>query len=245
MDLTMLRQTARRGRLEAMLTDSHFQSEISPNDLAGQLAQILRPDASYLNKALQPLTGLVVAKILAHGKDTGIREYTMILDYLHSVGQKQWRSVSDLPHLAEDLVLPPTSIQPTQLKLDGRTFSCKRSHEGNSGIQFKNPVEMDICLTGYIEDIYQILLEGRIQTFLLIRRHTVIPQWVTAESPFLPRPHFRTTIVDAAPSDHLCIIEPAHILTHLTIYKRPKGTYGITTRKLLVICWSLNRGRRN
>ncbi|KAJ7160858.1 hypothetical protein C8R46DRAFT_904956 [Mycena filopes] len=245
-DLTMLRQTARRGRLEAKLTDYHFQTNIPADDVVGHLAQILQPDASYLNKALQPLSGLEVAQILAHGKETGIRAYTLILNYLHSARQTQWRSVhAPLPHLAEEVALPPTSLQPSEFKLDGKTFSCKRSHEGNSGIQFKNPVNVNDLLTGYIETIYQIPLDGRMQTFLLIRKHTVIPQWVAAESPFLSRPRFGTKIVDATPSDDFCIIEPAHILTHLTIHKRPKGTYGILTRKLLVVCWSLNRGRRS
>ncbi|KAJ6497971.1 hypothetical protein C8R47DRAFT_972276, partial [Mycena vitilis] len=245
MDLTMLRQTARRGRLEAMLTDSHFQQDISSDDLVGQLARILQPDASYLNKALKPLSGLEAAQILASGKDTSVYGYTMILNYLHSVGQPRWRSITDLPHFAEDLVLPPTSIQPTEIELDGKTYSCKRSHEGGSGIQFKNPVNTAELLTGYIEQIWQIPLEGRMQTFILVRKHTIIPQWVTAQSPFRTRPDFQTTIVDTAPSDHVCIIEPTHILTHLTIYRRPKGTYGIMNREILVVCWALNRGRRS
>ena len=65
------------------------------------------------------------------------------------------------------------------------------------------------------------------------------------DAPFERYPGFMTKIVDAAPSDDnaLVIIEPTHIITHLTTFQRPEGTYSIQ-QKTLVICWALNRGRR-
>ncbi|KAJ7122646.1 hypothetical protein C8R43DRAFT_1148250, partial [Mycena crocata] len=238
MDLTMLRQTARRGRLEAQLKD-----KLSSNDLVGELAHILEPGHS--TDPLQPLTGLETARILGKGKEVPLPIYTMILEYLHSTGQLQWRSYSQMPHLDNELVLPPRGIMPSEFKLDdGHTFSCKISHEGNSGIEFKSPENPATHLTGYIDEIWQIPLQGRIQTFLVVETHLAIPQWVTVGTPFRTRPRFATKIVDADPSNQFCIIEPHHILTHLTIYKRPKGTYGIDHRNILVLSWALNRGRR-
>lgn len=55
-----------------------------------------------------------------------------------------------------------------------------------------------------------------------------------------------TRIVDAEASkedSELVVIEPAHIVTHLTTFHRPAGTYGID-KDILVVCWALNRGRR-
>ncbi|KAE9393831.1 hypothetical protein BT96DRAFT_943640 [Gymnopus androsaceus JB14] len=39
------------------------------------------------------------------------------------------------------------------------------------------------------------------------------------------------------------IVEPQHIITHLTTYKRSAGTYGIQ-QEVLVICWAMNHGLR-
>ena len=47
-------------------------------------------------------------------------------------------------------------------------------------------------------------------------------------------------IVDAIPSHNLLIIEPIHIVTHLTTFRRPVGTYGIP-RETIIVCWALNR----
>lgn len=245
MDLTMLRQTARRGRLEAMLKDSTSQIDESSR-LVSQLAQILQPETRVYDP-LKPLTGLESAQMLAHGREIAPDIYRKILQYLHFMGQTQWRAAYQAPHLLDDnMVLPPRSLMPSEIKQDGQTFSCKRSHEGNSGIRFNSPTNPATpILTGYIENIYQIPLQGHLQTFILVQKHMIIPQWVRQRAPFHTMPHLNTSVVDAAPSDEFCIIEPEHILTHLTIYKRPKGTYGIDTRDLLVICWSLNRGRRS
>ncbi|KAJ7182572.1 hypothetical protein C8R43DRAFT_869275 [Mycena crocata] len=238
MDLTMLRQIAHRGRLEAILKDN-----LSSKSLVGELSHILQPGEN--TNPLEPLTGLETAKILGSGKELSIPIYTMILEYLHSAGQSQWRSYSQMPHLAAELVLPRSGKMPSDFKLDGHTFSCKKSHEGNSGIQFKNPDDPATLLTGYIDEIWQIPLQGSIQTFLVVEKHLKIPQFVTVNSPFISKPRFATSIVDASPSNDFCIIEPHHILTHLTIFKRPKKTYGIEHRNVLVVCWSLNRGRRS
>ncbi|KAJ6456300.1 hypothetical protein C8R47DRAFT_996313 [Mycena vitilis] len=234
---------ARRGRLEAMLNDLHSQTNES--DVIGKLAQILQPTESDLKNPLIPLTGYEVAQILAKGKSIPPNEYAMLLAFLHTIGQPNWRSYIALPHMDDELVLPPTGMTPSEVKLDGMTFSCKISHEGNSGIQFKNPGNLTEILTGHIDRIWQIPLQGCMQTFFVVQKHTVIPLFVRQRTPFPSMPHFETTVVDAAPSGQFIIIGPEHILTHLVADKRPKGTFGIETRDLLVICWSLNRGRRS
>ncbi|KAJ7065097.1 hypothetical protein B0H15DRAFT_794632 [Mycena belliarum] len=220
-----------------------LKSDTSSTPLVGNLTKILQPPVVDLKDPLKALTRLEVAKILAAGENIPEFIYGLILNYLHSIGQLQWRLSSQMPHLDNELVLPPAGKAPFEVKFGGHTFSCKTSHEGNSGIQFKHP-RTSAILTGYIDQIWQIPLQGRIQTFFVIEEHTRIPQWIAQEAPFLSMPELGATIVDATPSKQFLIIEPEHILTHLTIYKRPKGTYGILTRELLVISWSLNRGRR-
>ncbi|KAJ7086896.1 hypothetical protein B0H15DRAFT_781868 [Mycena belliarum] len=229
-----------------MLHDRTFKADGSSSELVAGLAKILQPDENDLKDQLKPLTGLEEAKFLGKGKQIPDSIYTALLAYLHSLGQVNWCAHKQhLPHLAHELVLPPAGLSPSEIKLEGHTFSCRQSHEGNSGIQFKSPSDLSIHLTGHIDMIWQIPLQGKIQTFFVVQKHTPIPLYLLRDTPYPSMPEFATTVVDATPSGQFIIIEAEHILTHLTVLKRPKGTYGINTRSLLTICWSLNRGRRS
>ena len=124
----------------------------------------------------------------------------------------------------------------------GRTFSCQKSHEGNSAIQFYNPYTQQND-TGFIHIIWQVLLETAIHTFIVVRLHSPLSAQEEGQAPFINFPGFMTRIVDALPSENLLIIEPIHIITHLTTFRRPAGTYGIP-RETLIICSALNRGQK-
>lgn len=237
MPLTMLRQMARRGRLEAQFSD-----EQSKNTPAGHLAQILQPSTAASRKWTQPLSELEVAQILAKAKDLESEDYQMLLQYQISKGQL-WRSCYNMPHPPNSLILPPCAMKPQEFKLGDQVFSCYKSHRGNSGIQFKDPKDGSI-LTGFIDEIWEIPLESHMQTFIMVQKHKTLQSAILEQAPYPSFPLFETTVVSAAASDRFCIIEPRHILTHLTVLRRPKGTYGIK-QDILVICWSLNRGRRN
>lgn len=233
----MLRQLTRRGRLQVFLKDKS-QSDLN----VASLTEILHPEEDLTQKSQKALDGAEVAKILAASKPLGDNMYRMLLQYLHSIGQL-WRSNVEIPHPPGSLILPDVALHPSDFKSDGRGFSCHRSHEGNSGIQFKTPAD-SAMRTGFIEEIWQMPLQNHIHTFFLVRQHKALPQSAHAKAPYSSLQGFQTTIVDARQSNQLCIIEPRHVITHLTVYKRPKGTYGIN-QEFLVICWALNRGRRS
>ncbi|KAJ6452864.1 hypothetical protein C8R47DRAFT_1204264 [Mycena vitilis] len=237
MPLTMLRQLARRCRLEAKIHDE--QSAEGP---AGDLARILQPVTAASTKATQPLSELEVAKILSVAEDLDQDDYQLLLHYQNSQGQL-WRDCYQLPHPDGSLVLPPCALKPNEFKIGDQTFSRSRSTRGSSAIQFKDP-QSDEVLTGFIDEIWEIPLESHIQTFIMVEKHKLLSPAVLETTPFPSFPNFQTTAVHAARSNNYCIIEPRHILTHLTVFKRPKGTFGIR-HKILVICWALNRGRRS
>src|ERR1700761_9772251 len=100
MPLTMLRQMARRGRLEAKLNDE--QADGGP---VGQLAQILHPATAASTKAAQLLSEQEVAKILKDAKDLDDDDYQMLLQYQTSKGLP-WRSFDQIPHPPGSLILP-------------------------------------------------------------------------------------------------------------------------------------------
>ncbi|KAJ6524069.1 hypothetical protein DFH09DRAFT_937439 [Mycena vulgaris] len=233
----MLTQVTRRGRLEAQFSDEQFK-----DGHAGRLAEILKPDLAAQTKAIQPLTELEVVKIMAKAESLSEDDYEMLLQYKVSKGQL-WRSCYQLPHPPGSLILPPCAMKPLQFKLEKQGFSCYKSDRGNRGIQFHDPSDNSVQ-TGFINEIWEIPLEGHMQTFVLVQKHKNLPLPLLRKTPFPSFPLFQATVVDAAESNRFCIIEPRHILMHLTVFTRPKGTYGIN-RKILVICWALNRGRRS
>jgi hypothetical protein len=49
-------------------------------------------------------------------------------------------------------------------------------------------------------------------------------------------------VFDASHSPPQDIVEPVDILSHAVAHERPHGTYGITS-KILVVCRALQRGR--
>ncbi|KAJ7123995.1 hypothetical protein C8R43DRAFT_899328 [Mycena crocata] len=242
MPSTMIRQVSRRGRLEAYMNEKQFTDSEGHID---RLAQILDPNRGNPTHmtTVKELDTAEEAKILSKAKDLPSLHYKLLLAYLRSTGQP-WRDNTYLPHPEGSLILPPQAIHPPEFTLNGHNYSCRHSHPGNSGIQFRLPVDSTIR-TGFIDLIWEIPLDGHIQTFLLVQMHSLLPAAIHARLPFAAMPRLNSSIVDAQDSGNICIIEPRHILTHLTIYKRPVGTYGIRNRELLAICWSLNRGRRS
>ena len=235
----MLRQLSHRGRVDAMLKDGLTGGDASSNGLA----QILQGKEESADYAHMPVTPAQIAEILQKAPMLPPEHYTALLKHLQFTG-RQYRDFRLLPHPPNALILPPRAELPLQMQRGDRTFSCQKSHEGNSAIKFYNPYSREYD-TGFIKLIWRIPLEGAMEIFLVVRPHRRLPFLSEADAPFERYPGFMTKIVDAAPSDDnaLVIIEPTHIITHLTTFRRPEGTYSIQ-QKTLVICWALNRGRR-
>ncbi|KAJ7767011.1 hypothetical protein DFH07DRAFT_737041 [Mycena maculata] len=231
---------ARHGRLEANLNDAKLRESVDP---VQQLAAILQPDDDSDSRTpSKPLNASEVANILGRGTDLSTWDYDNILGYLQSNGQP-WRANKAIPHPVGALILPPRGISKPRHTIDHRIFSCQKVNEGSSAIQFHNPSANLGLTTGYIRRIWQLPLQGHMQTFLVVETHkklSLSDQW---KAPFYSMPYLYATIVDAAPSGEFLIIEPRHIITHLAVYKRPAGTYKIK-QAILVISWALNRGRR-
>jgi len=64
-----------------------------------------------------------------------------------------------------------------------RTFSCQKSHEGNSAIKFYNPYSQKYD-TGFIKLIWRIPLEGAMEIFLVVCPHHWLPFLSEADAPF-------------------------------------------------------------
>lgn len=225
----MLRQMSRRAHVDALL---HIENDLK------DLCNILEPAVDGPPVSLKSTE---VADVLAKAPQLVEVDYNDLLHYLHQTG-RPYRAYSDLPHPPNAIILPPQAQHVLQVHRDECTFSCERSHKGNSAIQFYNPLTQAQD-TGFIQNIWRLPLEGMMRTFIRVRSHQSLSTQEERQAPFIHYPGFMTRIVDALASNHFSIIEPAHIITHVTTLQRPAGTYGIG-RGVLVVCWAPNRGRR-
>ncbi len=232
----MLLQMSRRAHVEAALRDNE---ELKP------LHGIFTPSSASADNPSR-LSDTEQAEYLSKGSKLSTGEYNALGEYLLST-DREYRSVysqSDgIAATQEDRFLPPTVHTRTEVLVDGRTFSIRQSHEGNSAVQYANPSNQE-SETGNIEAIWQLPLNHCIHTFFVVRPHQPLPPNEEQLAPFAQfHERYATRIVDSNPSNQHLILEQQHIHTHLSTYRRPAGTYGIP-RETLVVCWALNRGRR-
>jgi hypothetical protein len=235
----------RRGRLDALLVDKQ-----SNDTRVTHLADILHPTVSSDTQQAGQLDAQEVANLLRRGTKLPDTHYTVLLAYLRSSGD-QWRSTTDILNHSVP-ALPPNGRQHSQFAYDGKIFGCmdmklhKENPEalpdGNSGIQIASP-QSHRPLTGHIESIWSIPLRGTMRTFFFVRTHNPLPTEQEAKAPYVRFPRFNTHIVDSSLSLFLRVVEPSQVVTHVSAYRRQAGTYGID-RDFLVVCTSLNRGRK-
>jgi hypothetical protein len=246
MDYTRLHHFARLARL---LARKHDKSVEEGNNAALQgLDNILDPVDPKTLQTPTELDGEHLARFLAK-KSQNISQplYTLILRYLSSVGEhkldfygtRNAAGTMTLPNPDHrSMILPPRGRRCLKFHLDKRTYSTASSHIANSLIQFYQPGIDNQTSTGVITGILQIPLNNTLRTFIVVNKYRPLPIQFYADHPEL-----KASVVDLQPQDDGMVIEPRHVITHLTTWKRPAGIYD-ANRPVLVVCWALNRGRR-
>ncbi|KAJ7055281.1 hypothetical protein C8F01DRAFT_994467 [Mycena amicta] len=168
------------------------------------------------------------------------KEYETIMDYLlligepwlHWLGRRSSEGILRLPDPAHrNIILPPRAKRLSQFIQDDHTFSILPSHEGNSLIQFLDPLAPQwqrSTTTGSIQLILQIPMSGFMRTFIFINPHLELSA----------SPDLMTTVVKALPEHVVKVIEPRHIISHLSAKRCPAGLYD--QEEVLVVCSALN-----
>ncbi len=236
----MLRQVSRRCRLLALLRD-----KADSDSTTSTFADILEPEYSTVRKSLsRELKSGEVTQFLGKAPHMTPNEYTQVKDYLNFTGLP-YRAYTNLPHPEHALVLPPTAARPLGISHGGygREYSCSSSHPGNSHIEFNHP-QTHTRGTGSIQLILETPLEGFIRPFLFVQPHKALEIQEERRTPFYQRPWLKSRTVDIILDDNVFVMEPQHIITHLTTLERPAGTYGIK-QKFQVVCWGLDRRRKD
>ncbi|KAJ7701625.1 hypothetical protein B0H14DRAFT_2416976 [Mycena olivaceomarginata] len=230
MDYTMLRQMARRCRLMAYLHNSEFTD---PQ---------LKAFADILDsKKPEELSGFDIALYLSKAPKMTPKEYKSILSYLNSSGETSlsWLSYPDPEYQA--MVLPPNAKRLKNYHENGKTYSCHSSHHSNSLVQFCKPNTDEAPMTGVITAILEIPLHGFLRKFIFVAPHRPID---IHNTPYEHCPQMKATLVEVEPYKTLVVIEPKHIITHLSAWIRPSQTYPGISKRFMVVCWALGRGRK-
>lgn len=233
LDFTMLLQMSRRGKLEVALCDD---TDLRP------LGQILEPPIVNVDAPTQRMSSIEETKYLKGSSIPQQKDYNLLLLYLNKAGVIYHSAYTS--RIEPDMTyLRPSMQTHNEVHIGDRTYSTRSLHVGNSAIQFFEPVTA-LKNTGFIERILSTPLKLKVRTFFVVQCHRRLDPDQEQKAPFHRfNKKFNTRIYDSAESNQFVIVEAQHIVSHLSTFRRPAGTYGIP-RETLVVCWSLNRNRR-
>ncbi|KAH8817919.1 hypothetical protein DL96DRAFT_1715623 [Flagelloscypha sp. PMI_526] len=236
-DLTMLRQTARKTLLDVKLEKSRDDPSLR------SLCNLLQPQRSF-SSLDRNLSQAELAEFLHKNDSLSPEEYTNITNYLRSQ-QTPFRTPNDRTS-NEAPVIYPRAARLKRVPFEGRIeFHTHKSHPGQSGIVFRNPQNQEELLTGNIASIWQVPLGNSLRTFFLINVHKSLPEEdIRRGSPYLTRGRFNCRIVSSTPSDLFQLVEMSHIISHIGSLRFDDGFCGIKGRVLVVSWASFDKGRR-
>lgn len=236
MDYTMLRQMARRCRLLAHLHNSEFVDPILK-----QFADILDMKNTTKPKAPEELDDFAVACHLSKSPRMSPKQYKSIMDYLNACGEAtvSWLSYPSIEY--QSMILPPNARRLREYHEHGRTYSCNSVHHSHSLVQFRKPNSTDAPMTGVIQFILELPLHGFLRKFIFVAPHKPID---LSHTPLGNRPRTMTALVEIQPYKTLIVMEPKHIITHISAWKRPAHTYSGINKPFMTVGLALNRGRK-
>ncbi|KAF7367760.1 hypothetical protein MSAN_00840000 [Mycena sanguinolenta] len=231
LDLTMLRQMCRRGRLLAAISDSAKTPDskspvveamrvLSPGNQVSATSETLKQVSPGEEPAYNGLGDILDATI-----------YEMILGYWNRNYAPPYIRAADLTFdllNAGVKVLPSRAVERTEFKHNTRLFGAFGKHQANSSISFYNPFTGGKDF-GYIESVWNMALEGQIRTFVVVQPHTAVSPADNAKAPYAACPGFKCFLcyTNPAPPRPGLIVELRHIISHVACFERPAGTYGI------------------
>ena len=238
LDLTMLRQICRRGRMNrvlqgTLLSSPSLTSEVSLCDIPHDKSQ---SHTSPLAEAQHNLKGSRVPNAL----------YDLILSHINGLregtSQPPLRHYTKVPHPPNTHVLPSVAISIHHFTLKSRTFSTIEMHEGNSSIGYRG--SDGYLALGFIQLAWSFSVTGLVKNVLVVSPHKHLTLMDQPRNPYLLLPGFQCTVVYSEPpaQSEWVIIQPEQIIGHVAFYKRPAGTYGIRAPTTVLI-ESLYRNR--
>jgi len=208
------------------------------SEVVKTFVSVLAPE--FTSKSVN-LSDEAVATEWSKGLSLNTFQYTAILTHLNTPTVR-YSSALVLP-VDPDTVLPNIARQHAEITWNKHIYSTVRTHLGNASIFFYDPAQSDRKLSGGITSIWTLPLGGQLRTFFFVDGHKPLLPHDAEKSPYTKLPDMQTQVVAAEYSGYTYLIEPEHVITHAAMYRRPKGTFGMSC-EVFVVCVALNRGRK-
>ncbi|KAJ3991699.1 hypothetical protein F5050DRAFT_1580963, partial [Lentinula boryana] len=242
MELTMTRQFGRRANLNVILNENPSGDKVI-QDLVGILAPV---DVYEFAREPYVMNSYEIAQFYKKHDEFTREEYNTLLHYLLSTGRNYSTAYPEnilYQNPAAISILQPVVQHVNNFKYQKKAYSKLTSHEAGSHISYYIPGGNGAKATGCIVDIWQLPLEGKMTTFLLVKEHLPLPPSQKQKNPYssVPCSVLCSDLVQRNLASFTYLIEQKHIIGHVAVYKRPTGTFGIPL-ETMVIVWSLNRG---
>lgn len=229
MDLTMLRQACRRGRMAAAMTDA----TTGESDDTSELRNLLKTEdrrRKDLPDNSQWMTDIT---------------YGLLLHHLNAQNHVRYDDARGgvRPVRLGSLLLTQDAIPLTKLSYREREFSINSQHEGNSRILFR--AADGSTHSGIITEMWckAIHPSTEIRTFVRVAVHRPLLAEDATKDPFQHFPGFKRRMFYAVRSEHdNLIIEKDDIIYHATHDFFPPGEFGIE-QATIAIYYGLIQGR--
>ena len=239
-DLTMLCQISRQGRLSALIHDSVSSGEILSSTFQS-LAKKAFSSCSLSGSGVR--SSAVWVPDISTGASGGLspEDYALLLSYINTkyYQNSPLRHYKTLPHPDGSKVLSPKAEIMKHVTHYGRNYSFSALHRGNSSIAYK-PAEGGIDV-GFIVSMWRLVIEETAHTFVVVAPHKLLSTHDEKLSPYSSCPGFLARLVYTA-SDPEIVIELDKVISHIAYYNRPPGTFNIL-QATTVLVNSLHRNR--
>ena len=220
MDLTMLRTIVRRQRFHAYCqsVSQHGDTRLS------SILQSLVPHVAAIPTCI-PTPDKIEMLYKSHGDLVPPEIYNALLAYINTNSMEQFRHCANLPHTGR--VLPQIAIKHKWFTHRTRLFGSRSLNPGNSCISFWTSSGLG---SGEIVGIWSHFLDGVMRDFLAVSPHSPLSDEDSARNPYNSFPGFQCTVVyqQSINQTMIIIIEPTHLIGHLTQLIRPPGTFGMS-----------------
>ncbi|KAH8818952.1 hypothetical protein DL96DRAFT_1750365 [Flagelloscypha sp. PMI_526] len=239
-DLTMLRQTARKSLLDVKMEVNKENNELK------SLIALLQPPSPSFERLEEELNSQQMADFLKRNPALSIEEYNQVFAYL-AWQQLLYRSfysmeTDDNRHLP---VLYREAERRTMVPFEGRVelHTCS-SHTAKSAVVFRDPSVWDQLHTGHIISIFRLLVGSTPKIFFVMEKHGSLPDDILrVGSPHFTRGRNLVRVVSTIPALDTVVVELSHIISHVGILTFDNGYCGIDQRVHVVSWGGMDKGR--
>ena len=140
-------------------------------------------------------------------------------------------------------VMPANAVKCTHFEQKTRRFSTFDQHDSNSSVSFTDPLTGQKNF-GFIESIWEMALQQRLHTFIVVQLHTALAAQDEERTPYASRPELGCFLRYTHPprAQRRRLVEPRHLISHVPYLEVPAGTFGIQ-QEVTIFVDNLQRGR--